>query len=353
VVGPLTVVAMAASLVHLLLSWGISVAEGVPRRSEKEGARRTVATRGTAGCRRKAALAAPGAAVCVPLAALLVADDCGDLRQLRGCPHPAPAPRGAERRCGRIGVVAINDWWSADPAERFWMETTGRNDLGAELHAPQLNGAGRREWGYALVAETRPGDVVFHWHKSLAGRPALVGWSTITGPLSVDQNYSWMPKGTRGRARGVPTVGRGWRMPCTDFTALQRPIDGAALAAQEDALKVVADQVKDRAYGATYFPFAFYRPGEIRSSQSYLTKFPAALLGVFPELTSTQSATTPPLKEVRVPLDARSRPSTAPGRSPSCRSSCSGCSSCCRDRPRRLSCRVIDVTLQRALAAPD
>jgi len=166
---------MAASLVHLLLSWGISVAEGVPRRSEKEGARRTVATRGTAGCRRKAALAAPGAAVCVPLAALLVADDCGDLRQLRGCPHPAPAPRGAERRCGRIGVVAINDWWSADPAERFWMETTGRNDLGAELHAPQLNGAGRREWGYALVAETRPGDVVFHWHKSLAGRPALVG----------------------------------------------------------------------------------------------------------------------------------------------------------------------------------
>jgi len=180
---------MAASLVHLLLSWGISVAEGVPRRSEKEGARRTVATRGTAGCRRKAALAAPGAAVCVPLAALLVADDCGDLRQLRGCPHPAPAPRGAERRCGRIGVVAINDWWSADPAERFWMETTGRNDLGAELHAPQLNGgwtagvgvcagrrdpAGRRRLPLAQVISwpTGPRWLVDH-HWPTISRPEL------------------------------------------------------------------------------------------------------------------------------------------------------------------------------------
>ena len=105
--------------------------------------------------------------------------------------------------------MPINDWWTGDASERFWMETTGRHDLGVDLHAPQLNGAGKPEWGYSLVAETQPGDVVLHWHKSLIGRPALVGWSTVVGPLSVDEHYSWMPQGSRGRARGVPTVGRG------------------------------------------------------------------------------------------------------------------------------------------------
>jgi hypothetical protein len=68
--------------------------------------------------------------------------------------------------------------------------------------APQLNGAGRPEWGYALVAATQPDDVDFHWHTSRAGRPALVGWSVITGPLTEVQDYAWMPQGTRGRARG-------------------------------------------------------------------------------------------------------------------------------------------------------
>jgi hypothetical protein len=183
------------------------------------------------------------------------------------------------------------------------METTGRGDgLGVDLHAPQLNGAGRPEWGYALVAETRPGDVVFHWHKSRAGRPALVGWSVIAGPLSVAQDYTWMPQGTRGRARGVPTVGLGWRMPCTGYTALDQPIDGRALARHEDQLKLVAEELKAQVRGATYFPFTFYRPGEIRSSQSYLTKFPAALLDLFPELVPAASTSlTGDLQQVAPP----------------------------------------------------
>jgi hypothetical protein len=31
--------------------------------------------------------------------------------------------------------VAINNWLSADPLKHFWMEATGRNDLGAKLHS--------------------------------------------------------------------------------------------------------------------------------------------------------------------------------------------------------------------------
>ena len=107
------------------------------------------------------------------------------------------------------------------------------------------------------------------------GRPALVGWSVITGPLSVAQNYTWMPQGTRGRARGVPTVGLGWRMPCTGYTALDSAHRRRGAGRRvNDQFKAVAEELKARVRGATYFPFTFYRPGEIRSSQSYLTKFP-------------------------------------------------------------------------------
>jgi hypothetical protein len=196
----------------------------------------------------------------------------------------APAGHLAGLRCGRIAGVVINDWWSGDPAERFWMETTKRADLGVDLNAPRLNGAGKAQWDYTLVSETRPGDVVFHWHTALVGRPALVGWSIVTGPLSVDPDYSWMPQGTRGRARGVPTVGQGWRMPCGGFNHLDHPIDGRTLAEREGRLRAVQDELKAKTRGALYFPFSFYRPGEIRAFQSYLTKFPVALLDVLPEL---------------------------------------------------------------------
>lgn len=53
---------------------------------------------------------------------------------------------------------------------------------------------------------------------------------------------------------------------------------------REINLRQVYEELKARVRGALYFPFNFYRPGEIRASQSYLTKFPAALLQILPEL---------------------------------------------------------------------
>jgi hypothetical protein len=130
------------------------------------------------------------------------------------------------------GHMAVNDWWAADQAARFWMETTDRANLGVDR-------------GYTLVSERRPGDVAFHWHKSMIGRPALVGWSTITGPLSVDPDYSWMPQVTRGRVRGRPTVGRVWRMKCGGFHALDQPIDRGVLTDREGHRRAVYHGLKD------------------------------------------------------------------------------------------------------------
>jgi hypothetical protein len=186
------------------------------------------------------------------------------------------------------------------------MEITDREDLGVDLNAPTLNGAGREEWGYTLVTETRPGDIVLHWHRSLVGRPALVGWSTITGPLSIEGNYTWMAHGTRGRARGRPTTGQGWRMPCRGFERLDNPIDKGHLAELETRLKEVHEQLSQQVQGPIYFPFMFYRPGEVRAAQSYMAKFPAALLPLFAELSDlapAQAATATARQAVRRQVD--------------------------------------------------
>ncbi|MGN6132574.1 MAG: hypothetical protein ACTHOK_19760 [Nocardioidaceae bacterium] len=42
--------------------------------------------------------------------------------------------------------MAINEWWAADPGQRFWMEMTDRDDLGADLFAPTTGGSGRPYW---------------------------------------------------------------------------------------------------------------------------------------------------------------------------------------------------------------
>lgn len=45
--------------------------------------------------------------------------------------------------------MSINEWWSGDSGERFWVETTNRDEGGSKLIAPQLNDAG---FGRVLTA---------------------------------------------------------------------------------------------------------------------------------------------------------------------------------------------------------
>lgn len=182
--------------------------------------------------------------------------------------------------------MPINDWWAGDPAERYWMEITDRpeDELGTDLNAPTVDGGGRTYWSYALVTETRPGDVVFHWHSELAGEPAIVGWSEVVGPLTVDSSYLWMAHGTFGRARGVPTSGRGWRMPCGGFNRLARPVTRTRLVELEPRLRDAQEALARRVRGSLYFPFQFSDSRPPRAAQAYLTKMPTEVLAVLPEL---------------------------------------------------------------------
>ncbi len=163
------------------------------------------------------------------------------------------------------------------------MEITDRLDLGSSLWAPQLDGGGNESWSYSLLTYVQPGDRVFHWHKSLAGEPAIVGWSEAVGPLGVEEK-SWQARGTRGRARGVPTVGPAWVVPLAGLVELDSPLTRSELNARYAELLEVMDEVSVASEGPAYLPFQNYGGRELRAQQGYLTKFPRALVDlVFPE----------------------------------------------------------------------
>jgi hypothetical protein len=166
--------------------------------------------------------------------------------------------------------MRIDDWWAGQGRERYWMEITNRDDLGGDLLAPQSNPDGKPIWHYTLVQYTAPGDIVFHWHKSWAGTPAIVGWSEVVGPLSADA-MEWQARGTVGRARAHADVLPNWVMPLGGFTEFKRPVTTPMLNPH-------FDDVMGAISGKKYGPFIPYQPGVLRATQAYLTKFPSSLV---------------------------------------------------------------------------
>jgi hypothetical protein len=93
--------------------------------------------------------------------------------------------------------VAINDWWCDDPSQVYWMETTGRSDLGSNLLAPQFDDANNpNNPGYVLVTFVKDGDVVLHWDTNTK---ALVAWSRASGGYWADTIF-WASVPRRQRA---------------------------------------------------------------------------------------------------------------------------------------------------------
>lgn len=184
--------------------------------------------------------------------------------------------------------MAINNWWDDNPEEIYWMEIRHeREGLGEYLRAPRSAANGKSSWSYELTTFVQPGDRVFHWHDAVAGEPGIVGWSTASGPLE-SVEWSWQARGTRGRTRGVPTVGPAWHMPLTGFTELPTPILRSDLNARRGEIMAVIDGLHRVAEGPLYAPFQHYGQRELRAQQGYLTKFPAELVYLL-----TDSAVTP------------------------------------------------------------
>jgi hypothetical protein len=199
--------------------------------------------------------------------------------------------------------MAINEWWAADPDQRFWMEITDRDDLGADLFAPTMDGGGRPYWGYELITYVQAGDIVLHWHKTRADEPGIVGWSQATGTYE-DTDISWQAHGTVGRARGSLSPRPAWRMPLVNFALLSDPVLISTVRALEPELRHAQSNLEAR-YPDTslYFPFGFSDKRELRAQQTYFVKMPREVLEILAlnELEDTPGPKRPPKSNGRAP----------------------------------------------------
>ncbi len=203
--------------------------------------------------------------------------------------------------------MALNTWWTSDPAQRYWMEITHREDLGANLHAPKLDAG---EWSYDLVSQVQPGDRVLHW-KSGAAR-GLLGWSEVTGPATTVPQYSWQPRGTVGRALAGPRESEGWVAPLVGPTAFSTPPTLETLRPLLDQLTDLNAALEARHGKPTYFPFYRYGGTGIRTQQAYFVKFPVELFDLIPGIESARVGADVEVEDADVPEDFQPASKTAP-----------------------------------------
>jgi len=186
--------------------------------------------------------------------------------------------------------MAINEWWIDNPEERYWMEITDRENLGANLIAPTLGENDREIWHYSLVSHVRPGDVVFHWWSRSDRTASIVGYSTVSG--------DWFPSRIKWETHTPNTsgarIGPAFEAPLTDFTELEAEITLEDLRAQEGKLGKIHDALKLAVGGAVYFPWAFSEKRPLRTTQGYLVKMPASVVAL---LTGLAVAQKPPAKK--------------------------------------------------------
>jgi hypothetical protein len=179
--------------------------------------------------------------------------------------------------------VAINEWWAAEPTERYWLEITDRESLGVDLYAPKTDQSDSETWSYSLVSHVHDGDIVFHYWKQAGQEKAIVGYSRATGSLE-SATIRWQPHGTFGRSSGTPRTRPAWRFPLSNFTDLTTPVTLENLRTLEPQLRMRAAELTQTFAPPHYLPFVFSDKRPLRTAQGYLTKLPASFVAAIPGL---------------------------------------------------------------------
>jgi len=178
-------------------------------------------------------------------------------------------------------VALKNLWWETESRQHFWVEITNRANLGADLLSPKLSRGGKPTPGYESMIHVNPGDVIFHYWQQSGQEPALVSYSIAVGRAETSR-ITWRPRGKKA-ARLKRETTSAWRVPLGGMTDLVNPVPLDAIRRKSKKLSEISKRLKRQHGKSIYFPFAWYN-GKLRAHQAYLTKFPAEIVDLFPEL---------------------------------------------------------------------
>jgi hypothetical protein len=170
-------------------------------------------------------------------------------------------------------------WERRRSSKVVFLEITEREDLGENLHAPQLAEGGRDR--YRLISETRLGDTVLHYHQP---SDAIVGMSRVAGPRR-ESTIFWAAKGTSARSRQIKPYARpGWLVPLAGYVPLDPPTTQEQIIAKRSAVFALRDQLALQYGSGLHFPYYRYGTDQLRTLQAYMAIFPRELLDLFPDL---------------------------------------------------------------------
>ena len=165
------------------------------------------------------------------------------------------------------GYAAIgNQWWSDDPRQRFWMELVNVDSWGSMLVAPELP-------RHALMYDVKPGDIVFHWvgkNNPRRLRSGMYGYSIVAGELAIGAE-EWLDEPANAIA-------------LTDYRDLDQPLYLETLRGYSTEILSILEELKSSTKQTAHFPFQEHPTVGLKPNQRYLSKFPARMLEIVPEL---------------------------------------------------------------------
>lgn len=196
-------------------------------------------------------------------------------------------------------ALDLHDWWTSDPQERFWIEVTGRKDLGADLKAPQTNESSKPFWGYSLINHVQAGDVIFHYDRG-AEEQAIVAVSVATGDHWED-SIMWAARGSYARNAGIePHIRPGYYAGLERFRSITKPVTLNDIRDKTGSIQRGLRKLEAQYKKPLYFPFESGKSRPTRPLQGYLFKLPRFFVELFDELGSAYG-------ESLVPSENKSR----------------------------------------------
>ncbi|MBD85884.1 MAG: hypothetical protein CL743_05135, partial [Chloroflexi bacterium] len=166
----------------------------------------------------------------------------------------------------------MNKWWLDQDNERYWLESTDRKDIGADLYAPIYDDSGKENWRYTLLRALNIGDVVFHYYKP---HQAIISRSVVAS-LATETPVVWGAKGESARNRGTKPYRRpGLKVLLKDYEELSEFVPLEFIRANASGMQQSKKDLEDRYGKPIYAPIEFSLRRPPRMLQGYMFKLPA------------------------------------------------------------------------------